>query len=114
MHGAAGPRGWSVQGRRTACLVQGLTAMRRRLAAVAAAMTLVGYMALGRASDERNIRALADHVGCSVAEARRLYWLSRRLGYGAAYAEVFPGKAIPGVAPFPGPVAGAAGGPAPD
>ena len=74
--------------------------MRRRFLAFAAALTAVGYMALGRATDERNIRALADHVGCSAAEARRLYWLSRRLGYGAAYSEVFPGRAIPGVAPF--------------
>jgi hypothetical protein len=114
MHGSAGRRGWPVDGRRTTRRAPGLTAVRRRLAAVAAALTLVGYVALGRATDERNIRALAKHVGCSVAEARRLYWLSRRLGYGAAYAEVFPGRAIPGVAPFPGQVAGAEDGAAPD
>ena len=76
--------------------------MRRRFAALAATLTVVGYMALGRATDERNIRALAAHVGCSVAEARRLYWRSRQLGYGAAYAEVFPGRAIKGIDSFAG------------
>jgi hypothetical protein len=42
---------------------------------------------LGR--DEVNIRTLARHLGCSVADARRLYHLSRRDGYGAAYEAVF-------------------------
>lgn len=75
--------------------------MRRRMAAALAAMSALGYVMIGRATDERNIRVLAEHVGCTRAEARRLYRRAREIGYGAAYAEVFPGRAIPGVAPFP-------------
>jgi len=75
--------------------------MRRRLAAALAAMSALAYVVVGRATDERNVRVLAEHVGCTRAEARKLYRLARRIGYGAAYAEVFPGRAIPGVAPFP-------------
>lgn len=77
-------------------------ALRARLAGLgAAAVAAVGWVGLGRAMDERNIRALAAHVGCSLADARRLYRLSRRIGYGAAYAAVFPGRAIRGVPPYP-------------
>src|SRR5712691_5725094 len=39
--------------------------------------------ALDHASDERNIRALARHLGCSKDEARRLYVAARQDGYGA-------------------------------
>lgn len=74
----------------------------RRLAGLAVAMaTALGWILLGRATDERNIRALARHVGCTPAEARRLYRLARKVGYGAAYAQVFPGRAIQGRPPFP-------------
>ena len=46
--------------------------------------------ALDHASDERNIRVLARHLGCSKEEARRLYVSARQDGYGAAYQKVFP------------------------
>lgn len=65
------------------------------LGAVAGALPV-----LKRTGDERNVRALARHVGCSVGTARRLYQLARRDGYGAAYARVFPGQGIPGIRPF--------------
>jgi hypothetical protein len=76
-------------------------ALRARLAGLAAAAAALGWLGLGRASDERNIRALAAHIGCSKDEARRLYRLSRRVGYGAAYMKVFPGRAIQHVSPYP-------------
>jgi hypothetical protein len=77
--------------------------MRRRLALIVAAASAVAITLTGRATDERNIRALQRHVGCTREEARRLYQLSREHGYGAAYAKVFPGRAIPGIAPYPTP-----------
>jgi hypothetical protein len=46
--------------------------------------------AIGQAGDERNIRALAGHLGCSIEDARRLYLLARQDGYGSAYRQVFP------------------------
>jgi hypothetical protein len=46
--------------------------------------------AVENAGDERNIRVLARQLGCSVVDARRLYLLSREVGYGAAFQEVFP------------------------
>jgi len=46
--------------------------------------------AFDHAGDERNIRALARHLGCSKDEARRLYVAARQDGYGAAYQKVFP------------------------
>lgn len=51
--------------------------------------------AVERAGDERNIRALARHLGCSVDDARRLYVASRQDGYGAAYQKIFPGGLEP-------------------
>lgn len=54
------------------------------LATIAASIPIIG-----RLTDERNIRALAGHVGCSKDDARRLYHLARQHGYGAAYTEVF-------------------------
>ena len=53
---------------------------------------IVAYLhqAMGRAGDERNVRALARHLGCSIEDARRLYLLSRRDGYGSAFRQVFP------------------------
>lgn len=46
--------------------------------------------AFDHAGDERSIRALARHLGCSRDEARRLYFAARHDGYGAAYQKVFP------------------------
>jgi len=48
----------------------------------------VRYVA-GRLRDEQNIRRLAAHEGCSIAEARQLYAIARREGYGAAQRAVF-------------------------
>jgi methylphosphotriester-DNA--protein-cysteine methyltransferase len=45
---------------------------------------------IDRAGDERNVRALARHLGCSNDEARRLYAAARKDGYGAAFQQVFP------------------------
>ena len=53
-----------------------------------------------RLDEQRNVRALARHVGCSVETAHGLYRLARREGYGAAYVHTFPGQGIPGVRPF--------------
>jgi hypothetical protein len=47
------------------------------------------FRALTAARDERNIRRLGRHVGCSIDDARELYRLSRRDGYGAAHEAVF-------------------------
>lgn len=80
--------------------------MRRLTRMVLIAVAAVAPTFVGRASDERNVRALARHLGCSTETARTLYRLARRDGYGAAYAQVFPGRAIPGIPPF----ADAAGG----
>lgn len=48
---------------------------------------------LAAISDERNARRLARHLGCSLADARTVYRLARRDGYGAAYETVFPNGA---------------------
>lgn len=45
---------------------------------------------LAAISDERNARRLARHIGSSLADARTVYRLARRDGYGAAYDAVFP------------------------
>jgi hypothetical protein len=59
--------------------------------------------AFDRAGDERNIRALARHLGCSKDDARRLYVAARKDGYGAAYQKVFPqGRASKGDPSAPG------------
>jgi hypothetical protein len=39
--------------------------------------------------DHRNIETLADRLGCSYADAARVYELARRDGFGAAYEQVF-------------------------
>jgi len=49
----------------------------------------IAYQAVRLGRDETNVRRLARHLGCSLADARRLYQLSRRDGYGSAYATVF-------------------------
>lgn len=58
---------------------------------------LVAYVhrAVGRAGDDRNVRTLARHVGCSIDDARRLYVLARQDGYGSAYRQVFPSRQVP-------------------
>jgi hypothetical protein len=59
---------------------------------VIGSLGLAAYLhhAIGNAGDERNIRVLERHLGCSRADARRLYLASRQDGYGAAYRLVFP------------------------
>ena len=63
-------------------------------------IAIVGFVAyvnraIGQAGDDRNIRALARHLGCSTDDARRLYFLARRDGYGSAFAQMFPSGHIP-------------------
>ena len=53
---------------------------------------------LGRRRDRSNVRLLALRLGCSVEAARRLYELSRVLGYGAAHEAVF-GRPMPAELP---------------
>ena len=53
------------------------------------------HHAVGHAGDERNIRALARHLDCSMDDARKLYLASRIDGYGAAYRQVFPNGEAP-------------------
>jgi hypothetical protein len=60
----------------------------------------IAYEAVRLGRDETNIRRLARHLGCSLADARRLYQLSRQDGYGSAYATVF-GDSRPGAAAVP-------------
>lgn len=75
--------------------------MRTRLASLAVVgLVLAARPLLARASDARNVEALARHLGCSTETARRLYRQARRDGYGAAYANVFRGRAIPGHEPL--------------
>lgn len=76
----------------------GLALVLAGLALVGAAVVTVPL--LERASDERNVRTLARHVGCSIETARQLHRLARREGFGAAYASVFPGQAIVGIQGF--------------
>ena len=70
----------------------------RRFSPLVAVLGLVAVVArllgsfsrrLGALRDEANIRRLAEHLGCSMEDARRVYRLSRELGYGAAHQEVF-------------------------
>ena len=51
--------------------------------------TLTGYEILLRRSDDRNIDRLRSRLGCSPADARRVYGLAREQGFGAAYEAVF-------------------------
>lgn len=75
--------------------------MRTRLASLAVVGTvLAARPLLARTSETRNVDALARHLGCSTETARRLYRQARRDGYGAAYANVFRGRAIPGHEPM--------------
>jgi hypothetical protein len=53
------------------------------------------YHAVGHLGDERNVRALARHLDCSMDDARKLYQVSRIDGYGAAYRQVFPDGTAP-------------------
>lgn len=57
---------------------------------VSLGLVAYGLRAVGRVGVDRNVRALADHLGCSTDDARRLYFLARRDGYGSAYRQVFP------------------------
>ena len=67
--------------------------MYRRQTAVLRQPPRIAAPRLGGFFTSRNVRALADHVGCSEAEAGRLYELSRIHGYGAAFSMVFPDEA---------------------
>jgi len=70
-----------------------------RIRGIALLATIVASIPIiGRLTDERNIRTLARHVGCSQDDARRLYHLARKHGYGAAYTEVFGDRRGTGVA----------------
>src|SRR5205823_12811846 len=71
----------------------------RVLARVVAALALVAGLGasasaavldvLQQRRNEANIRRLALHESCTMEEARRLYFLARRDGYGAAHRAVF-------------------------
>lgn len=50
----------------------------------------VPFRMLGAIGDERNARRLARHLNVPLPEARTLYRLARRDGYGAAHDAVFP------------------------
>lgn len=45
--------------------------------------------AVERRVDARHIRRLAREVGCTDEEAKRLYRLSRQIGFGAAHEAIF-------------------------
>ena len=49
------------------------------------------FRALVSAYDERNVRRLARRLGCSMDEAREVYRLARRDGFGSAHDAVFNG-----------------------
>jgi hypothetical protein len=59
-------------------------------AIVGLGLAVVSLRSIARGGEERNIRALARHLGCSIEDARRLYVAARRDGYGVAYRQVFP------------------------
>lgn len=48
------------------------------------------FRMLGVIGDERNARRLARHLNVPLPEARTLYRVARRDGFGAAYETVFP------------------------
>ena len=73
--------------------------MRRIVGAALAAASFLALRLGDRLADERNIRRLAEHEGCSYRDARRLYRLARREGYGAAHGQVFGGRSLPGGGP---------------
>jgi len=61
---------------------------------IPAALAASGFAAfvgrlLGRRREEANIRLLAERLGCSLEDARRVYLLARERGYGAAHEAVF-------------------------
>jgi hypothetical protein len=84
----------------------------RAVARVAASLVLIAGVAatvpralldvLQQRRDEDNIRRLAAREGCSIDDARRLYRLARRDGYGAAHRSVFGGRGAQEAAPGPG------------
>ena len=59
------------------------------------ALLMSRFRALVAAYDERNIRRLAHRLGCSMDEAREVYRLARRDGFGAAHEAVFSGREQP-------------------
>ncbi len=73
--------------------------MRRIFGAALAAASFLALRLGERLADERNIRRLATHEGCSYQDARRLYRLARQEGYGAAHARVFGGRPVSGGGP---------------
>ncbi len=50
---------------------------------------LTGYELIRRRADAHNVERLRAEIGCSLEDARRLYAIARREGYGAAYETVF-------------------------
>lgn len=56
----------------------------------------IPFRVVAAVNDERNARRLARHLDCTMGEARTLYRLARRDGYGAAYDAVFPPAADAG------------------
>jgi hypothetical protein len=50
---------------------------------------LTGYELVRGRADARNIDRLRAEIGCTPDEARRLYFLAREHGFGAAYELVF-------------------------
>jgi hypothetical protein len=68
--------------------------MRRFLSTLVVVGVVIG--GLERARDELNARRLARRLGCSLLDARRVYAIARRTGFGAAYREVFGDSAVTG------------------
>jgi hypothetical protein len=69
------------------------------IAGVAATVPRALLDVLQQRRDEDNIRRLAAREDCSIDDARRLYVLARRDGYGAAHRAVFGGRSAPEAAP---------------
>jgi hypothetical protein len=73
------------------------------VAGIAATVPAAILDVIGQRRHEANIRRLAEREGCSIDDARRLYFLARRDGYGAAHRAVFgderAGRPSPSVSP---------------
>ena len=71
--------------------------------------TLTGYQVLRRRAHQANIRSLQAQLGCTGDEARRIYQLARRDGFGAAYEAVLgsaPTKTAKRIQPLGAPAVG--------
>jgi len=64
-------------------------------AGIAATLPAAILDVLGQRRHEANIRKIAEREACTIDDARRLYFLARRDGYGDAHRAVFDDSGRP-------------------